>query len=46
MSEAEVEAELKEKYADVLATKNKGQIMKNCYACILKDVQMERLLIS
>ena len=28
MSEAEVEAELKEKYADVLATKNKGQIMK------------------
>ena len=28
MSEAEVEAELKEKYAEVLATKNKGQIMK------------------
>ena len=28
MSEAEVEVELKEKYADVLATKNKGQIMK------------------
>lgn len=28
MSEAEVEAELKEKFADVLATKNKGQIMK------------------
>jgi uncharacterized protein YqeY len=28
MSEEEVEAELKEKYADVLATGNKGQIMK------------------
>lgn len=28
MSEAEVEAVLKEKFADVLATKNKGQIMK------------------
>jgi len=28
MSEAEVEAELLEKFADVLATKNKGQIMK------------------
>lgn len=29
MSEAEVEAELNEKFADVIATKNKGQIMKN-----------------
>lgn len=28
MSEAEVEALLKEKYAEILATKNKGQIMK------------------
>lgn len=28
MSEAEVEAELKEKFAEILATKNKGQIMK------------------
>lgn len=28
MSEEEVEAELKEKFADVLATGNKGQIMK------------------
>lgn len=28
MSEAEVEAVLKDKFADVLATKNKGQIMK------------------
>ena len=28
MSEEEVEAELKEKFADVLATNNKGQIMK------------------
>lgn len=28
MSEQEVEAELKEKFADVLATGNKGQIMK------------------
>ncbi len=34
MSEAEVEVELKEKYADVLATKNKGQIMKTVIACI------------
>lgn len=28
MSEEEVEAELNEKFADVIATKNKGQIMK------------------
>ena len=28
MSAEEVEAELKEKFADVIATKNKGQIMK------------------
>ena len=28
MSTEEVEAELKEKFADVLATGNKGQIMK------------------
>lgn len=29
MSAEEVEAELNEKFADVIATKNKGQIMKN-----------------
>ena len=41
MSAEEVEAELKEKFADIIATKNKGQIMKTVMPA-LKAEQMAK----